>query len=294
MATTYNIQRLMAIILFILSFIASSAQGDYEKVRGNYRKAEVLGLTGAGVKIAVIDVGGNRVGTRGVDDIWIDYTYGYDFVDEDTVLTTSSHHGNFVLSIIKSNIGLAPDATVYFLKVANDVGTKDDAAVLEALQYCIDSGVQIITVSLSLANEVEEKVAECIAAGIAVVGATGPDIMGQFTVALPGTCPGAVAVTAISSTDGNVYTNVLPNPTVENSHGVSLAASGVDCDVIGRTGVPVTSNGPSFSAPWIAGAFAIYKQRYPTMSNQAVMQMLIDRAIKLPNTTNFGAGRPTF
>lgn len=288
----------MRLLFFILFPSLLFAQGDYEKTHANFRKAQSLGLTGAGVKIAIIDVGAVRVGTRGEDDVWCDFTYGYDFIDDDTVVTTTSHHGNFVLSIIKSNIGLAPESTVYVLRVRPDDNTLDMEATLEALQYCIDSSINIIVMPGVFNPGVPDvagftsKIAEVIAAGISIAASAGNNSFND--VVYPARLPGVTAVNTISETGETNSTAVQVPDTPEDAHGISIAASGVDCEVIGRTGVLVTSNGTSFSAPFIAGTFALYKQRYPTMSNQAVMQLILDRAIKQTNTLYFGAGRPTF
>lgn len=284
----------MRILFFLLFPSLLSAQGDYEKTHANFRKAQSLGLTGVGVKIAILEVGGNRYGTKG-EGVWVDYAYGYDFVDNDTVLSASSHHGNFVLSIINSSIGLAPNSKVYFLKVANDTGLYSMAAIHAALQYCIDSAVNIVNISIAFNNDtLDSKIAEVIAAGIIVVASSGNQTVGEFAVSVPATLPDVIAVNSITSTGAIRNTNVLPYGAVENSHGINIAASGASCEVIGKTGVLVTSNGTSFSAPFIVGTFALYKQRYPTMSNNAVMQLILDRAIKQTNTLFFGAGRPTF
>lgn len=286
----------MRTLFFILIPFFSFAQGDYEKVRSNYHKAELLGLTGAGVKIAIIDQGGTRVGTRGVDEVWADWTFGYDFIDDDTVVTSTSHHGNFVLSVIKSNIGIAPDATVYVLKAFTDAGEIDTAAVQDALQYCIDNDIDVINISQGTGirfTSLDAKIFECEAAGIAIIAAAG-NSASLTTTNYPGALPGVAAINAIGPTGLAPFLSVTNPEDPEGSHGITIAASGVNCDVIGRTGVPVTSNGTSFSAPWLTGCFAIYKQRYPTMTNEAIMQFILDRAIKQPSTTNFGAGRPTF
>jgi hypothetical protein len=281
------------LLLILLPFIGF-AQGDYEKTRSNYAKAQRLGLTGKGVKIAILDRGATRVGTRGVTETWVDFTYGYDFVDDDTVVTHDSDHGNFVLTPIKSSHGLAPDATVYVLKVSDAGGTISMPAAIDALQYCIDNDIDIINISYQFDQTANSKIADCIAAGIVVVAAAGNDPCCGHWTDVPATLPDVIAVNAIDSDGAATLFSVTPAEDVTNSHGITIAASGADCYVIGRAGVLTTSNGTSFSAPWIVGCFAIYKERYPTMSNHAVMQLILDRAIKQPNTTYFGAGRPTF
>lgn len=285
----------MRLLFFILFPSLLFAQGDYEKVRSNFRKMEKLGFTGEGVKVAILDYGFNRVGVRGEDETWVDYTYGYDFTDDDTSMLHGSHHGQFCLSIIRSSIGLAPDAKVYALKViadGEDIPTEE--ALLAAMNYCIDSSVDIVSMSFTYDSEpFQTKINEMLAAGIVIVAASGNDGSPTFTLK-PAALPGVIAVNDINASGGEHDHNVNPPASPEGAHGITIAASGVACEVIGKTGVLVTSSGTSFSAPFIVGTFALYKQRYPTMSNNAVMQLILDRAIKQTNTLYFGAGRPTF
>lgn len=265
--------------------------GDYEKIRSGWEKMQLLGIDGTGVKVAVLDTNFRNVGTPGVSETWVAFDHSYNFIDDNTDVDGSSDHGNFVLTAIKSSHGIAPGAEVYALKAQADDGTPDETAMIAALQYCIDNDINIVNISTQYStSNFDAKVLDCVAAGIVVVAASGNSET-LATTAKPAALTGVIAVNAINENEEAELLNVTPP---SGGHGIDIAASGCDCYVIGRAGVLVTSNGTSFSSPWIAGAFALYKQRYPTLSNHAAMQLLLDRAIKQPNTTYFGAGRPTF
>lgn len=280
----------MRTLLFILLPFIAHGQ-DYEQSFAKYIKAQRLGLTGAGVKVAVLDNCFRNVGTPGVSETWVAFDHSYNFIDDNTDVDGTNDHGNFVLTAIKSSHGLAPGATVYALKAQADDGTPNEAAMIAALQYCIDNDIDIVNISTQYSTtSFDAKVLEVVAAGIVVVASSGNSET-VATTAKPAGLTGVIAVNAISETGEATLLNVNPP---SGGHGINIAASGVDCYVIGRAGVLTTSNGTSFSAPWIVGCFAIYKERYPTMTNHAVMQLILDRAIKQPNTTYFGHGRPTF
>lgn len=282
----------MKSILFILLPLTIVAQNpDYEAMRSGVAKMHLLGYTGAGVKIAVLDVNFRNVGTPNVSETWVAFDHSYNFIDDNEDVDGTSDHGNFVLTAIKSSHGIATGAEVHALKAQTDDGTPNETAMIAALQYCIDNDIDIINISTQYSTtNFDAKVLDCIAAGIVVVAASGNSET-LATTAKPAALTGVVAVNAINE---NFQAELLNVNAPEGGHGITIAASGSDCYVIGRAGVLVTSNGTSFSAPWIVGAFALYKERYPNMSNHACMQLLIDRAIKQPNTTYFGAGRPTF
>lgn len=125
--------------------------------------------TGQGVVIAMLDSGieyrhadiRNRMWTNpgevpnnGVDDDgngYVDDYYGYDFpARSPEVLPSSSPHGAFVAGILVGDgtggtvTGVAPDARVMALKGSALVFT------LQALQYALDEGADIVNMSFSL------------------------------------------------------------------------------------------------------------------------------------------------
>ena len=284
--------RILSIILTLLPFFAH-AQGDYERIRSGWDKMKKLGYLGQGVKVAILDCGAISQGSPG-DETWINFDYGYNFIDDNEDVSTTCDHGNFVLTAVKSSEGIAPNATVYILKTLDDAGNPDPAAILLALQYCIDSSIDVINVSFSIElDSLQDKINEVLNAGIVIVAAAGSSTI-ETTMTKPAAFPGVIAVNNVSAVDSARNKAVLAPAEPEGAHGVTIAASGVSCYVIGNSNVRVLSNGTSFSSPWLAGAFAAYKSRYPTMTNAAVMQLILDRAYKLEDTTLFNHGRPLF
>jgi subtilisin len=111
------------------------------------------GITGQGVKIAVIDTG-------------IDYTHpqlsanyrgGYDFVftDNDPYDDSSNSHGTHVAGIIAATadgsgvVGGAPDAELYAVKVLDGGGFGYLSWVVAGIEWAVDHGMDIASISIA-------------------------------------------------------------------------------------------------------------------------------------------------
>ena len=100
---------------------------------------------GAGVKVAVIDTG--------IDynhpDLSANYRGGYDFYNRDNDPLDDHGHGTHVAGTIAACddgigvVGVAPEAELYALKVLNSNGSGSYSAVIAALEWCVDNGIQV-------------------------------------------------------------------------------------------------------------------------------------------------------
>ncbi|MCX5667184.1 MAG: S8 family serine peptidase, partial [Candidatus Omnitrophica bacterium] len=130
------------------------------------------GFTGQGVKIAIIDLGFNGLsaaqanGDLPYSAITRDYT--------GTGLTTKYKHGTACAEIVYD---MAPGAELHLLKVS------DEADIYNALDYCIASGIEIISASIGTygtgpgngTGSFDEVCDEARLAGILIVSAAGND-----------------------------------------------------------------------------------------------------------------------
>lgn len=74
---------------------------------------------------------------------------GWDFVHGDNLPFDDEGHGTHVSGLIASPIsGVAPDAKILPVKVLNPAGSSDLATVIAGIFYAVDSGAQIINMSL--------------------------------------------------------------------------------------------------------------------------------------------------
>lgn len=132
-----------------------------------------LGYTGAGIIVSVIDSGvrythqdladhiwinSGEIPNNGVDDDnngYIDDYYGYDFINIDGDPMEDFGHGTHCAGTVAgdgtagSQTGVAPDGRIMSLKVLDDEGWGDEATSWEAMQYAIENGAQVISMSLS-------------------------------------------------------------------------------------------------------------------------------------------------
>ena len=116
-----------------------------------------LGYTGAGIKVGVLDTGVNYNHVDLQDHMWIDPDYpnhGYDFVNNDNNPMDDHGHGTHCAGTVAgdgtagSQTGMAPDATIIALKVLDATGNGTESGVWAAIQFIVDHGGDIISMSL--------------------------------------------------------------------------------------------------------------------------------------------------
>jgi len=99
------------------------------------------GITGSGVKVAVIDLG-----FAGLSQAQARGDLPYSVVQNDltgTGLTSGTSHGTAVAEVIHD---IAPDAQLYLIKIADEVDLD------QAVTYCLNNGIDIINHSLGWYN----------------------------------------------------------------------------------------------------------------------------------------------
>lgn len=255
--------------------------GDYAKYQTKFiPKISKGNITGVGCKVAVLDSGCTLTGTPHVSEVWNSYSTGYNFIDSNTTVTDNFNHGTRVASSIVSSCGWANGCTLYILKCISDAGSGNEAAFLAAIDYCIDNNIDIICTAFDYSTTAfNSAIADAIAAGIVVVGATGNSTT-DATMAGPAILSGVVAINAIKE-DGTVhYKN-------KNGKQVDFAISGYDCEGINNAGTFGNGFGTSFSTPVFCGLFACYKQKYG-LTGSALMAVIRKKAIKSDSVPYFG------
>ncbi len=131
-----------------------------------------LGYTGNGVIVAVLDTGVNynhldlqdhiwhntgETPGNGIDDDgngYIDDYTGWDFAYNDNDPMDGDGHGTHVAGTVAgdgtagSQTGVAPDATIMCVKVLDDYGGGTESGVWSGIQYAVDNGADVISMSL--------------------------------------------------------------------------------------------------------------------------------------------------
>lgn len=293
----------MAISVLAVAGVAPTAQaaagGDYDWWYDTYQvqAAHDAGITGSGVKIAVIDA---------QIDPGQPIFEGRNLTVSDTQLcesrtepvsetaTEPSIHGTTMAALLIGNgagasgiRGIAPDADVTFYGYGTlDLreedycrpNTDDDVSMFGyAVKKAVDDGAEIITTSVQ--RRAYENDAPAIAYALArgatiVVGTPNAD-----TAVDSGTdvasFNGVVAATAIDR-EGAVQTDGAGKPFVVPK--TDVVAAGVNLPTVGVDGDWNSSRaavGSSFAAPMVAGMLALAAQKYPDATGDQLVQSLI-------------------
>ncbi|WP_052948022.1 S8 family peptidase [Aneurinibacillus tyrosinisolvens] len=234
------------------------------------------GLTGKGIKVAVIDSGisahPDLAIAGGVS------TVGYTASYED-----DNGHGTHVAGTIGARhdgsgmVGVAPDASLYAVKAMDNNGDGTLQDILEAIDWSIVNNMDII--NLSLGSDTDSDIFHSIIdkaneRGIIIVGASGnsgtPDGSGN-TVEYPAKYSSVVAVSAVDSSKSRASFS-------STGEEVEFAAPGVDIVSTFPGGRYAVGSGTSMAAPHVAGLFALLKQKYPGETNGQLREEMINYA----------------
>jgi subtilisin family serine protease len=197
--------------------IESSAANDsravgYQITKTNADDVWALGYDGTGITVALIDSGVNYNHVDLSDHMWNGGTsypnHGYDFLNNDTDPVDDNGHGSHCAGIIAGDgsgtnrTGIAPNAAVMALKAVNASGSGRETTVLRALEFAIEHGADVISISLGWYSTISScrslyrmAMEHVMNAGIVAAVAAGNEGATQSTypiphnVRTPGDCP---------------------------------------------------------------------------------------------------------
>jgi subtilisin len=217
------------------------------------------GNKGAGVKAAIID--------SGIDythpDLDANYVAGYDFVNDDNDPMDDNGHGTHVSGTVAAEddgagvVGVAPEASLYALKVLNASGSGSWSDIIAALQWAVNNGIQVTNNSYGASQNpggiVQAAFDNSAAAGVLHVAAAGnsgnPKGKGN-NVDYPARYDSVIAVAATDSSDNRASFSSTGDI-------VELAAPGVGINSTKLGGGYVEYNGTSMASPHVAGTAAL-------------------------------------
>jgi subtilisin family serine protease len=213
---------------------------------------------GAGVKVALIDTGID------LDHPDLAVAGGVTFVEDTTNADDDNGHGTHCAGIIAALdnqsgvVGVAPEASIYAVKVLDSTGSGYLSDVAAGVDWAIDNGMQVISLSLGTNSDYQTMRDACSragAAGIIVVAAAGNDYRKRRrreldTVDYPAAYDSVIAVGAIDHSDTRAYFS-------STGAALELAAPGVSIYSTYIGGGYATMSGTSMACPHVAGVAAL-------------------------------------
>ena len=215
------------------------------------------GNKGYGVKVAILDTGINYKHP----DLDANYKGGYDFVNNNDDPMDDNGHGTHCAGIVAAVddgagvVGVAPEADLYAVKVLDSGGSGFLSDVVAGIEWSVDNGMHVISMSLGTNTDYLPLHEACDAASgdIVIVAAAGndgnPPGKGD-NVDYPARYDSVIAVAATDRSDNRASWS-------STGSAVELAAPGVDVTstLLGdRYGA---KSGTSMACPHVAGTAAL-------------------------------------
>ena len=285
----------------LVTFNYGNALNQIQMFNGD--KLHVLGFTGKGITIAVLDAGFPNVNImssfqrlRGADNL----LGNYDFVnrDDDVFTNTVSNHGTLVLSdmagyIENQFVGTAPDASYYLFTTEDDTSENpvEESYWVEAVERADSLGVDIVNTSLGYKDygpnyssysytdsDLDGKTAYitkganiAFEKGLLLVTSAGNS--GSSGVGAPADSQYVLSIGAVDASGNYVSFSSIGNA-FQPSQKPDVVAQGQSSYVITENDVLSTASGTSFSAPILAGGIACLWQALPNKTNAEIMQLI--------------------
>ncbi|WP_326597635.1 S8 family serine peptidase [Streptomyces sp. NBC_01803] len=208
--------------------------------------------------------------------------------------------------------GVAPGANLINGKVLDDYGSGWESDIIEGMQWAVDQGADVVSMSLGgfagpeidpMEQAVNTLSAESDALFVIAAGNSGPE---PGTIGSPGTADAALTLGAVDKSDVLAdFSSVGPRsrdgglkPDV-TAPGVDITAAGAEGASIWEYGTPaaedgyVAISGTSMATPHAAGAAALLAQAHPDWTGEQIKSALTGSAVTGEGYGAFqqGAGR---
>ncbi|MEV4938970.1 S8 family serine peptidase [Streptomyces zaomyceticus] len=270
-------------------------------------KAWEAGLTGKGVKVAVLDTGADLAHP----DLAGRVTESKSFIAGQEVADRNGH-GTHVASTVGGSgagsdgkeKGVAPGATLAVGKVLSDEGSGSESEIIAGMEWAAkDIDAKIVSMSLGsrepsdgtdpMARAVNSLTAETGALFVIAAGNSGaPGSIGS-----PGAADSALTVGAVDSADEAAYFTSQGPRYGDQALKPDLSAPGVDIlaarsQLAAGSGLYTSMSGTSMATPHIAGVAALLAERHPDWTGAQLKNALMSSSKTLDASSYaLGSGR---
>lgn len=260
-----------------------SAEPEWNMQAINVDDVDNQNKSSSKVKVAVLD--------SGVDIIpGIDITAKINLVPEEQYISPlfddMSGHGTNIASIIAANgedgiNGINPNIELYSVKVLDGDNKAPLSRIIEGIYKCIESDVDIITMSFgtsSYSTALKKAIEDAYAANILMIAAAGNN---NDSVEYPAAFKEVMAVAA-TGTDSNLtdFSN--------EGEELDIAAPGEKIRVSGAFGLMGVTHGTSIAVPHVAGVASLLWEKDLSKSNEFIRQLINYSAKEISNTDYCG------
>lgn len=268
-------------------------------ITARYRRA-----TGKGIRVAVLDTGIDRNHPDLVARIASYRNFAAGSSDHDLV-----EHGTHCAGVIggakspKTGVrySVAPACQLLVGKVLDDAGNGFDDDILEAIDWALDEGARVISMSLvskrsagGAASNAYELVASNLfdlPNGALLVAAAGNESARTAGLIAPVCNPAACAsIMSVAALDRELKVADFSCAKVDAIGSIDLSGPGVDVLSAQPGGRAQLMSGTSMATPHVAGVAALFAQLHPTFTPRQLWAKMQERARNLGKPNDLGSG----
>lgn len=262
------------------------------------------GITGKGMKVAILDTGIQNHENLKISE-------GVNVYDSSKPWNENlaNAHGTRVAGIINAQgkggevIGIAPDAEMYCVRIDNGNGainTTTWSSQIAGISWAVEKGVDAVNCSFSSridskARKKAFKIASDM--GIAIfcsAGNTQPtNDTTTNTARYPAKYPFTIANANITTDKSRYPTSCIGQGLNFSNGGVRAYSTTTDKNFSGTSNKHVVGTGTSFASPATLGIYLLYKQRY-NEDKEKILQRMTVNAEPLGSYLWYGAGLPKY
>lgn len=247
--------------------------------------AFVSPYTGKGVKVGVLDSG---IDTEHRDLKVVGGVCTYeDFCSPGVSYDDDEGHGTHVAGIIAALanstgiVGVAPNVELYSIKALSEFGSGTTTSIVRGIEWAIQQELDILNLSIT-SDDNEPVIANALKVaydkGILLVGAAGnKGVAETSTVTYPAKYDSVIAVGAVTAKNTKLLESSVGSEMEFSAPGEHIFSTyPMEWDFTDEKADGYTTmTGTSMAAPHVTGLLALYKERFPNMTNKELRALLI-------------------